>query len=194
VGQHPKPTRSNMAQRFARPPRRLTTGRYAKSEHQQVQPTGPRKCFNSFVSAAPVSLVVVMAAAEVGWGFRIELPHLCARRLQASQFVAWRDAVREQVDSSKRTCSDPASSRTKTGAATVRGPQSGSRGYISDRQMMAVGRPVIFPATSCSGGRDGINSRRGSRGCSPRSSRACASWEEGWTAGGPSTGQRTHRA
>lgn len=45
---------------------------------------------------------------------------------------------------------------------------------------------------SCSGGRDGINNRRGNRGLlTTLEQRPCASWEEGWTARGPSTGQRT---
>lgn len=64
---------------------------------------------------------------------------------------------------------------------------------ISDRQMMAVGRPMIFPATSCSrscsGGLDGIINSRGNRGLlTTLEQRPCASWEEGWRA---LAGQRT---
>lgn len=152
----------------------------------------PENVSTLLFSATPVSLVVVMMAAEVCWGFRIELPHLCAIALR-------RPSARlcEQVGGSKRTCSDPASSRTQTGPASVRRGGTIWVDGISDRQMMAVGRAMIFPATSscsrsCSGGRDGINNRRGNRGLlTTLEQRPCASWEEGWTARGPSTGQRT---
>lgn len=80
---------------------RLTTVRHAKSERASASPAdGTQKMFQlSFFSAAPVSLVVVMMAAEVCWGFRIELPHLCAialRRLQdsASKLAAQRGHAR----------------------------------------------------------------------------------------------------
>lgn len=75
----------------------------------------PENVSTLLFSATPVSLVVVMMAAEVCWGFRIELPHLCAIALR-------RPSARlcEQVGGSKRTCSDPASSRTQTGPASVR--------------------------------------------------------------------------
>lgn len=136
----------------------------------------PENVSTLLFSATPVSLVVVMMAAEVCWGFRIELPHLCAIALR-------RPSARlcEQVGGSKRTCSDPASSRTQTGPASVRRGGTIWVEGISDRQMMAVGRAMIFPATSscsrsCSGGPARVvgtasTTGGGTADCSPHSNR-----------------------
>lgn len=90
---------------------------------------GTQKMFQlSFFSAAPVSLVVVMTAAEVCWGFRIELPHLCAIAMRPGGMLPASKLA--QIGGSKRTCSDPASSRTQTGPASVRRGHNLGRGDL----------------------------------------------------------------